>query len=126
MRYFSGISGVLLGIIAALHLVTPTPYVWLIYAAASLLAFITLKSSTSATIARLLAVATTLLMFYFFAAFFLLVPKLPADWYQQQDGWRAVSLILAAFVLLSILDIIPLVVVVLMAVLAAIATRCAK
>ena len=37
-------------------------------------------------------------------AFFIVVPKLEANWYLQQEGWHAVCLILGAFAMIPILS----------------------
>ena len=104
MQYVNGLIGTIFVILALLHVPHPTPFIWLPYAGAALLAFITLRGGISVPLARVLAVCTALLMFYFFAGFFALVPNLEADWYQAQAGWLAVSLILAAFTMIPVLS----------------------
>ncbi len=104
MQYINGFIGVVLVVMALLHVVFPDPLEWLPYAVAACLAFITLSQKMPRGIARILAISTAGTMFFFFAIFFLAVPRLDADWYTTQYGWAAVCRILAAFVMLPILS----------------------
>lgn len=104
MHYIHGFIGVVLVVMALIHVPFPDPLEWLPYAAAASLAFITLTQNMSMGLARVLAILTAGAMFFFFAIFFLLVPRLDADWYTTQFGWAAVCRILAAFLMLPILS----------------------
>jgi dolichyl-phosphate-mannose--protein O-mannosyl transferase len=104
MRYFLAFSAVTFVILALLHVPHPSPYLWLPYAAAAILAILTLVPRLQMMLSRILAIAATALMFFLFAGFFMDVPKLEADWYQSQEGWAAVSRLLAAFLLIPLLS----------------------
>lgn len=104
MQYIHASIGCLFILIALIHASLPNPLSWAPYAAAAILALITLKPEISIAFSRVLAIATTALMFFFFAGFFLSVPKLAADWYTHQAGWEAVCRILGAFVMIPILS----------------------
>ena len=105
MSLVSGGIGVAFVVAALLHIPHPTPFIWIPYACAAVLSFITLKPALSMPIARLLAVCSTVLMFYFFALFFFLVPKLATDWYADlhQSG-LVLCLLGSAFVMIPILS----------------------
>jgi len=104
MQYIHGFIGVVLVVMALIHVPFPDPLEWLPFALAAGLAFVTLSQNLSMGIARILAICTAGAMFFFFAMFFLLVPRLDADWYTTQFGWTAVCRILAAFLMLPILS----------------------
>ena len=104
MPYLSGIVGCVFVLIALLHVPHPMPFAWVPYAIAGALALIALKRETPDAVVRALAVATTATMFFFFAGFFVVAPKLAADWYQHQEGWAAVCLILSAFAMIPVLS----------------------
>ena len=104
MKYFHGLVGIAFVVLALLHVPHPSPYIWVPYAAAATLTFITLFPNLNVVLSRILAVATTVLLFFFFSGFFMEVPKLAADWYQRQEGWAAVSMLFGAFAMLSILS----------------------
>jgi len=104
MKYFHGLVGIIFVVLALLHVPHPSPYIWVPYAAAATLTFITLFPHLNIVLSRILAIATTILLFFFFSSFFMDVPKLAADWYQRQEGWAAVSMLFGAFVMLSILS----------------------
>ncbi len=104
MLYLSGLIGCIFVLIASLHVPHPMPFTWVPYLGAAALALITLKREIGDAIAEALAVVTTVTMFFFFAAFFVVVPKLAADWYQHQEGWEAVCLIVCAFAMIPILS----------------------
>lgn len=103
MSYLNGLIGSIFVLIALLYVPHPTPFAWAPYAGAAVLAFLTLKHELARPLARALAIVTTVTMFFFFACFFVVVPKLAADWYQRQEGWTAVCLLLSAFAMLPIL-----------------------
>ncbi|HEY5646468.1 MAG TPA: hypothetical protein VIS76_11025, partial [Pseudomonadales bacterium] len=67
MHYIHGFIGVVLVVMALIHVPFPDPLEWLPYALAACLAFITLSNNLSLGIARVLAVATAGAMFFFFA-----------------------------------------------------------
>jgi energy-coupling factor transporter transmembrane protein EcfT len=104
MHYIHGFIGLVLIVLALIHVPYPEPLQWLPYTGAAILALLTLVSDISIPVSRLLAIATAGVMFFFFAAFFLIVPKLTADWYLNPYGWEAVSRILGAFVMIPILS----------------------
>ena len=104
MQYINGLIGSAFVLFALIHVPHPTPLTWVPYAAAAVLAFITLKADLGINFSRLLAVCATALMFFFFAGFFMLVPKLSADWYMSQNGWAAVTLISSAFAMIPVLS----------------------
>ena len=104
MLYINGLIGCIFILIALLHAPYPMPFAWLPYLGAATLAFITCKREIGTALSRALAVITTVTMFSFFAAFFVVVPKLEANWYLQQEGWHAVCLILGAFAMIPILS----------------------
>ena len=104
MQYVSGVIGCAFVVIGLIHVPFPMPLTWVPYLLAAVLAFITLKPEISISLARVLAVATTVAMFFFFAGFFVLAPKLGGDWYTRQEGWEAVTRLVAAFLLLPILS----------------------
>ena len=104
MLYLNGLIGCIFVLIALLHAAYPMPFAWVPYLGAAVLAFITLKGEISHAFARALAVLTTITMFFFFAGFFVVVPKLAADWYSQQDGWHAVCRLLGAFAMIPIMS----------------------
>ena len=104
MLYLSGLIGCVFLLIASLHVPHPTPFAWVPYLGAGALALIALKREIGDGVVRALAVVTTLTMFFFFAGFFMVVPKLAADWYQHQEGWAAVCLLLCAFAMIPILS----------------------
>ena len=104
MQAFNALVGVTFVILALLHVPHPSPWLWVPYAAGAVLAFLTLVPRLGIFVSRLLAVAATALMFSFFAGFFTEVPKLASDWYQSQEGWSAVSLLLGAFTLIPVLS----------------------
>jgi hypothetical protein len=104
LRCFHALIGVIFVVLALLHTPHPQPLLWLPYAAGAALAAMTLVPRLMAVASRLLAVAATALMFFLFAGFFMEVPKLAAGWYQSQEGWAAVSRLLAAFLLLPLLS----------------------
>ncbi len=104
MRLIHGAIALMLLIVALLHVPHPTPFIWVPYALASALAVIALFSDISRLLSRLLAISATALMFFFFAGFFMDVPNLKSDWYSHQEGWFAVSLLVAAFAMIPILS----------------------
>lgn len=104
MQYIHGFIGLLLVMMALIHVPFPDPLQWLPYAVAAALAFLTLSRNLSTGISRVLAICSTAMMFFFFALFFLLVPRLEADWYTTQYGWSAVCRILGAFLMIPILS----------------------
>jgi len=104
LRWFHAFVAVTFVILALLHMPHPKPLLWLPYAAGAALAVMTLVPHLMVMASRLLAVAATALMFFLFAGFFMDVPKLEAGWYQSQEGWAAVSRLLAAFLLLPLLS----------------------
>jgi len=104
MQYIHGLIGCVLILFALIHVPHPTPFVWVPYAIAALLAFATLKQDIRESFSLFCAIATTAVMFFFFAGFFVVVPKLAADWYMHQRGWAAVCLILSAFAMIPILS----------------------
>lgn len=104
MRCLQGFAAVTFVVLALLHMPHPSPYLWLPYAAGAVLAVLTLVPKLMVMLSRLLAVAATALMFFLFAGFFMEVPKLEAGWYQSQEGWAAVSRLLAAFLLIPLLS----------------------
>ena len=104
MLYLGGLIGCVFVLIASLHVPHPMPFAWVPYLGAAALALFTLKRDISDAVARALALLTTLAMFFFFAGFFALAPKLAADWYQHQEGWSAVCLLLCAFAMIPILS----------------------
>ena len=104
MHYIHGAIALVLAVVAMLHVPHPTPFLWVPYALASALAAVTLFPEISLLLSRLLAISTTVLMFFFFAGFFMEVPRLESDWYQHQEGWFAVSLLLAAFTMIPVLS----------------------
>lgn len=104
MQYFHGVVGVTFAILALLHVPHPSPWLWLPYAAGSVLAFLTMVRGISLFASRILAIAATALMFFFFAGFFLEVPRLASDWYQGQEGWSAVARLVGAFTLIPVLS----------------------
>jgi hypothetical protein len=104
MQYIHGFIGVVLVVMALIHVPFPDPLEWLPFAVAASLAFMTLTQNLSMGMARILAICTAGAMFFFFAIFFLLVPRLDADWYSTQFGWAAVCRILAAFLMIPILS----------------------
>jgi hypothetical protein len=104
MRYFLAFSAVTFVVLALLHVPHPSPFLWLPYAAAAVLAGLTLVPRLKTMFSRVLAVAATALMFFLFFGFFMEVPKLEAGWYQSQEGWAAVSRLLAAFLLIPLLS----------------------
>jgi hypothetical protein len=104
LRWFHAFVAVVFVVLALLHTPHPQPLLWLPYAAGAALAIMTLVPRLMAVASRLLALAATALMFFLFAGFFMEVPKLEAGWYQSQEGWAAVSRLLAAFLLLPLLS----------------------
>lgn len=104
MQYIHGFIGLLLVLMALIHVPFPDPFQWLPYAVAASLAFLTLSRNLSTGMSRVLAICSTGMMFFFFALFFLLVPRLEADWYMTQYGWSAVCRILGAFLMIPILS----------------------
>jgi len=104
MQLIHGAIAFILLAVALLHVPHPTPFIWVPYALGSALAIVTLFADVSLFFSRLLAISTTMLMFFFFAGFFMDVPKLESDWYVRQEGWFAVSRLLAAFAMLPILS----------------------
>ena len=104
MQLIHGAIALVLLAVALLHVPHPTPFIWVPYALASALAIITLFADVGLFFSRLLAISTTMLMFFFFAGFFMDVPKLESDWYVHQEGWFAVSTLLAAFAMIPILS----------------------
>jgi hypothetical protein len=104
MQYFQALVGVSFVILACLHMPHPSPWLWLPYAAGAGLAFLTLVPNLSIFVSRILAIAATALMFFFFSGFFMEVPRLESDWYQGQEGWSAVSLLVGAFTLIPVLS----------------------
>jgi hypothetical protein len=104
MQYIHGFIGCILVILSLIHVPTPEPLAWFPYAAAAVLAFITLKADLSMGLSRILAIVTAGMMFFFFAWFFLMVPKLSADWYSHQAGWFAVCRLMGAFLMIPILS----------------------
>jgi len=104
MQYVSALIAVTFIALALLHVPHPSPYLWLPYAAGAVLALLSLVPNLNVPFSRLLAITTTALMFFFFAGFFMGVPKLESDWYQSQEGWAAVSLLVAAFTLIPVLS----------------------
>jgi len=103
MYCFQALIAVTFVVLALLHVPHPSPLLWLPYAAGAVLAGFTLIP-LKVMLARLLAVAATALMFFLFAGFFMDVPKLESTWYQSQEGWAAVSRLLAAFLLIPVLS----------------------
>lgn len=103
MQYIHGFIGIVLIVLALIHVPYPAEFAWLPYAGAAILAFIPLKSDIGMGLSRILAIATAATMFFFFAWFFLQVPKLSADWYASQAGWAAVCRILGAFLMIPVL-----------------------
>ncbi len=104
MQVIHGAIALMLLAVALLHVPHPTPFIWVPYALASALAIITVFADVGQFFSRLLAISTTMLMFFFFAGFFMDVPKLESDWYVRQEGWFAVSTLLAAFAMIPILS----------------------
>ncbi|MFU8815135.1 MAG: hypothetical protein ACNA7W_07300 [Pseudomonadales bacterium] len=104
MYCFQVVIAVTFVVLALLHVPHPSPLLWLPYAAGAALAAFTLIPNLQVMLARLLAVAATALMFFLFAGFFMEVPKLESSWYQDQEGWAAVSRLLAAFLLIPVLS----------------------
>ena len=104
LQYVHGLIGVAFVAVALIHVPYPSPLLWLPYALAALLAFITLRNELSLGLSRILAISTTVLMFFFFAGFFVMVPDLARDWYRHQHGWEAVCRIFAAFAMIPILS----------------------
>lgn len=104
MQYVYGTIGVIFSVLALLHVPHPTPGLWVPYSGGAILAFLNLVPSMSTLVARALAIAATALLFFFFAGFFMEVPKLETGWYQSQEGWSAVSLLVAAFTLIPVLS----------------------
>ncbi len=104
MQYIHGFIGVVLVVLALIHMPFPSPMVWLPYTLWAGLAFLTLLPNLSTGVSRFLAIFTVGVMFFFFALFFLLVPRLEADWYMTQYGWSAVCRILSAFLMIPILS----------------------
>lgn len=104
MQYIHGAIALMLLVVALLHVPHPTPFLWVPYGLASALALFTLFHDISPFFSRLLAISTTALMFFFFAGFFMDVPELASDWYKHQEGWFAVSLLLAAFTMIPVLS----------------------
>jgi hypothetical protein len=104
MRYFQAFAAATFVVLALLHMPHPSPFLWLPYAAGAVLAMLTLVPRLMVMLSRLLAIAATALMFFLFAGFFMDVPKLEAGWYQSQEGWAAVSRLLAAFLLIPLLS----------------------
>jgi hypothetical protein len=105
MNVFHGLVTVSFVILALLHVPHPKPLLWLPYAGGAVIAGLTLLPKLSIPAARLLAVAATALMFFFFAGFFTGVPRLEADWYQSQEGWSTVALLLGGFTLIPVLSV---------------------
>lgn len=104
MQIFHGLVGITFAALAVLHVPHPSPWLWVPYALGAGLAFLTLIPNLATPISRILALATTVLLFFFFAGFFTEVPKLASDWYQSQEGWSAVALLLGAFTLIPVLS----------------------
>lgn len=104
LQYFYGLVALTFVTLALLHVPHPTPWLWVPYAAGAVLAVLTLAPSLPLAVSRLLAVSATALMFFFFSGFFMEVPRLESDWYQSQEGWSAVGLLVAAFTLLPVLS----------------------
>lgn len=104
MQYVYGVIGLTFAVLALLHVPHPSPWLWVPYAGGACLAFLNLVPNLSVFVARLLAIAATALLFFFFAGFFMEVPKLETNWYQGQEGWSAVSLLVAAFTLIPVLS----------------------
>lgn len=104
MQILHGLVGLTFVVLALLHVPHPSPWLWVPYAAGAVLALLTLLPSLSIPISRILAISTTVLLFFFFAGFFTEVPKLASDWYTSQEGWSAVSLLVAAFTLIPVLS----------------------
>lgn len=104
MHYFHALVGTTFVVLALLHVPHPSPWLWLPYAAGAVLAFLTLTPHLGVFVSRILAIAATALMFFFFFGFFMEVPRLESDWYQSQEGWSAVSLLLGAFTLIPVLS----------------------
>ncbi|HEX7036520.1 MAG TPA: hypothetical protein VF210_12130 [Pseudomonadales bacterium] len=105
MNGFLAAVGLVFVILALLHVPHPAPLLWLPYAGGAVLALLTLVPRLNILMARVLAVAATGLTFFFFAAFFLGVPRLDADWYQSQEGWSAIALLVGAFTLIPVLSV---------------------
>ena len=104
MQVIHGAIALVLAVLALLHVPHPTPFIWVPYALASVLALLTLFHGISPFFSRLLAISATALMFFFFARFFMDVPHLASDWYTHQEGWFSVSLLLAAFAMIPVLS----------------------
>jgi hypothetical protein len=104
MQWIHGLIGLAFVVLALLHVPHPSPYVWVPYAAAACLTFVTLFRGIHLLISRVLAVVTTVLLFYFFAGFFMEVPELKTGWYGRQEAWGAISMLFGAFAMLSILS----------------------
>ena len=105
MNVFHALVGLNFVILALLHVPHPAPLLWLPYAGGAVLALLTLLPGLNILMARVLAVAATGLMFFFFAGFFTGVPRLDADWYQSQEGWSAIALLVGAFTLIPVLSV---------------------
>lgn len=104
MHFFNGLVAVTFAVLALLHVPHPTPWLWAPYATGAVVAALTLVPNLSILLSRLLAIAATALMFSFFAGFFMEVPRLESDWYQSQEGWSAVALLVGAFTLIPVLS----------------------
>ena len=104
MLYLNIFIGLVLLVMALLHMPHPAPLGWLPYLIGALLSFITLRNELALVYVRMLAVATALVMFFFFAGFFALVPNLEADWYMHQEGLAAVTRISASFFMIPVLS----------------------
>ncbi len=105
MRMINVVIGVLLLVLAILHLFVPNhTHFMALYAVGAVLAFLTLIRNLSINTARLLAIGTTAVMFFYFAAFFKLAPHFHEQWYSSGVGLEGVGMLLSAFAMIPVLS----------------------